>query len=43
MSLASIDRRLYFTIALRVPTVGDGRRTVGTADMFLQWPRIASI
>ena len=32
-----IDRQLYFPIAVRTPTVGDGRRTVGTTDMFLQW------
>jgi len=29
------DRRLYCPIAVRTPTVGDGRRTVGTTDMFL--------
>jgi hypothetical protein len=30
-----IDHRLYFPIAVPIPTVGDGRRTVGTTDMFL--------
>jgi len=35
MSVVPIDRRLYFPIAVPTPTVGDGRRTVGTTDMFL--------
>jgi len=35
MSVVLIDRRLYFPIAVPTPTVGDGRRTVGTTDMFL--------
>ena len=29
------DRRLYCPIAARTPTVGDGRHTVGTTDVFL--------
>jgi hypothetical protein len=35
MSLALIDRRLYFAIAVRTSTVGDGRRTIGATGMFL--------
>jgi len=35
MSVVPIDRRLYFPIPVPTPTVGDGRRTVGTTDMFL--------
>jgi hypothetical protein len=33
--VAPIDRRLYFTIAVRTPAVGDRRRTVGATNMFL--------
>ena len=36
MSVVPIDRRLYCSIAVRTPTVGDGRRTVGATDMFMQ-------
>ena len=36
MSVVPIDRRLYCPIAVPTPTVGDGRRTVGATDMFLQ-------
>jgi len=36
MSVVPIDRRLYFPIAVRTPTAGDGRRTVGATDIFLQ-------
>jgi hypothetical protein len=32
----SIDRQLHSPIAVRTPTIGDGRRTIGSADMFLQ-------
>ena len=45
MSVVPIDRRLYFPIAVRTPTAGDGRRTVGATDMFLQcaqWVRPAN-
>ena len=35
MSVVPIDRRLYFPIAVPTPTVGDGRRTIGTTDVFL--------
>ena len=35
-----IDRRPYFPIAVPTPTVGDGRRAVGTTDMFLQYNTI---
>jgi len=36
MPVVPIDRRLYFPIAVPTPTVGDGRRMIGAADMFLQ-------
>jgi len=35
MSVVPIDRRLCFPTAVPTPTVGDGRRTVGTTDTFL--------
>jgi hypothetical protein len=35
MSVAPIDRRLYFVIAVHTLTIGDRRRTVGATDMFL--------
>jgi len=35
MSVAPIDRRLYFAIVARTPTIGDGRRAVGATHMFL--------
>jgi hypothetical protein len=34
MSVVPTGRRLYLTIAVRTPTVGDGRRTAGTTDIF---------
>jgi len=35
MSVVPTDLRLHYPIAVRTPTVGDGRRTVGFTDVFL--------